>query len=387
MTELVCTGLDGTNPLHVLAALGLLQLGSAADATTTLHWQPGATWCPVLSTAMNPDAAACLDAPVIAQALRALATAGTRDQTQERRARELGTERKHLLEQAKKDRAAAKDAAKALAVDERRQTLQAFEQRLDRQLAALDQSITAAQDIVNDALGAGVAHLGDIIGVHPSIFRRKAAEACHAWLDGRTLGQATSAALIADAMSSQACDAIVDGKGVVQNTPLSFSNGAGGQCLLKAFRTLAAEVTPEHVSGTLVGLSSRYSPGSTPLNWSPADQRDYALTWASPEDKQVNPKQTDVAANALALLGLSLLTACPQGSRLEPIGWKQRGPEQGFTWPLWQVPLTAPTVRALIASVPSGKDQREAMGIATVLTAARINPSGKRNFFAPARPI
>lgn len=384
--ELVCPGLDGTNPLHVLAALGLLQLGSTNGLALSLHWRHEQTWYPVVTTTSAAPPAA-MHATTIAQILIDLACVGEQDPVQARLARDLNTERKKLLEASKKDRAAAKEAAKLLSPEERKQTLQAFEQRLNCELEAIDQKITAAQDLVNDALGAGVAHLGDIIGVHPSIFRRKSEQACRAWLDNKTLGKGIAASLIADAMASQACDSILDDKGLVQNTPLSFSNGASGQCLLKAFRTLAIDVTPDQVAGTLTGSSTSYLPTATPLNWSPADQRDYALTWASPEDKNTNPKLTDVAANALALLGLSLLTACPSKNRLEALGWKQRDPGQGFTWPLWTTPLSAPVVRSLIASVPNRVAEREAMGIAAVFRAARINPTGKRNFFAPARPV
>lgn len=378
MSELVCTGLDGTNPLHVLAALGLLQLGNAVDATTTLHWLYGHNWCPVLRTR---DAAVFAPA-AIADALHRLAAAGVRDQAQERRLKELNAERKKVLDRGKKARA----TAKSLPLGERKKSLQAFEEQLDQELAAMDRDIADAQEQVNDALGPGVAHLGDIIGVAPGIFRRKAEQACHGWIAGRLLGQRVPAGLIADAMASQACDAVLDGKGVVQNTPLSFSNGSSGQCLLKAFRTLAGMVSTIHIAGTLAGEATRYQPGETPLNWDPADQRDYALAWASPEDKQLNPKQTDVAANALALIGLSLLTACPVGHRLEPVAWQRRGPEQGFTWPLWEAASTTPVVRALLTSVPGSETDRRALGIVSVLTAARINPTGKRNFFAPARP-
>ena len=382
MSEIICTGLDGANPLHVLAALGLLQIGQTVDEATTLHWRRGQSWFPVLR---STDEAA-IEPGAIAQALNRMAAAGERDKIQETRLKALNAERKKRLEQGKKERAVAKEAAKQLPTDERKQALQLFEEELDRALNALDHAITAAQEQVNDALGAGVAHLGDIIGVAPGIFRRKAEQASRGWINGLVLGQSVHAGLIADAMASQACDAVLDGKGVVQNTPLSFSNGASGQCLLKAFRTLAGIVTAEQVTGSLVGNASRYMPGETPLNWDPADQRDYALAWASPEDKQLNPKQTDVAANALALIGLSLLTACPVAHRLEPIAWRQRGPEQGFSWPLWETPLSAPAVRSLLVSVPDTDDDRRAMGIAGVLTAARINPTGKRNFFAPARP-
>lgn len=382
MNEIVCTGLDGTNPLHVLAAFGLLQLGHAVDPSTTLHWRQIHGWRPVLRT----QVATALVPSAITATLHRLAAAGERDKAQETRLRTLNAERKKIILRGKQDRAAAKESAKALPPEERRLAMARFEEGIDRTLASLDRDITAAQELVNDALGAGIAHLGDIIGVAPGIFRRKAEQACQGWIGGRVLGQDVPAGLIADAMSSQACDAILDGKGVVQNTPLSFSNGSSGQCLLKAFRILAGMVTEAQVTCTLNGEPTRFQPGETPLNWDPADQRDYALAWASPEDKQINPKLTDVAANALALVGLSLLTACPTAQRLEPVAWRQHGPDQGFSWPLWEAPVTAPMVRALLVSVPTAEAERRAMGISLVLTAARINPTGKRNFFAPARP-
>jgi hypothetical protein len=383
MKELICRGLDGSNPLHVLAAFGLLRLGQVRDPGTTLHWIDYGGWRPVI----RGHEPAVLDPNAIAHSLNDLAAAGERDVVQERRLKDLNAQRKKALDAGKKARAVAKEAAKSLAPEARRQAQQAFEHQLDRELQALDRDIATTQDVVNDALGPGVAHLGDIIGVVADIFRRKAEQASRAALAGATLGRDIAGILIADAMASQACDAVVDGKGLVQNTPLSFSNGSSGQCLLKAFRTLAGGVSPAQVTATLDGTAERYLPGATPLNWDPGDQRDYALAWASPEDKQLNPKQTYVAANALALIGLALLTACPVAKRLEPVGWGRHEGVQGFSWPLWTVPLTTPTVRALLASPPRDDRERNAMGIAAVMMAARINPTGKRNFFAPAHPI
>ena len=48
MTELVLTGLYGTNPIGILAALGVLEALSGRDVPVTLRWQDNGSWCPVL---------------------------------------------------------------------------------------------------------------------------------------------------------------------------------------------------------------------------------------------------------------------------------------------------------------------------------------------------
>jgi len=388
MTEIICTGLDGANPLHVLAALGLLRLASRRDPRATLHWRFEVGWRPTVTHVIDDWREHSAVVAALAAELRNTAHAGIRDQTQERLVGALNTKRKKLLEQAKDERAKAKQDAKELGPLERKHFLKEFEARLDRDLAVIDGEIAAAQELVNDALGSGVAHLGDVIGVAPAIFRRKADEACRAWLDGRSLGNGVDALLIADAMSSQGCDVILDDKGLVQCTPYSFSNGGGGQCLLKAFRLLGAQITTQQVEGTILGNSGRVLSGATPLNWDPVEQRDYALAWTSPEDKQASPKPTDAAANVLALIGLSLLSACPHSERLMALGWQRDSTTaiQSFTWPLWTTPLTESVVRSLFVSIPKKDQSRTAMGISAVMRSERINPAGKRNFFAPSYP-
>lgn len=388
MTEIICTGLDGANPLHVLAALGLLRLASRQDPCATLRWRFDGSWRPIVTHVIQNWREHPAVVTELTNELRNIADAGARDQTQERLVGSLKKQRKDILEQSKGTRAKAKEEAKALDPLSRIMFLKEFEGRLGRELTATDCAIAAAQELVNDALGSGVAHLGDVIGVAPAIFRRKADEACHAWLDDKTLGNGIAAVLIADAMSSQGCDVVLDDKGLVQCTPYSFSNGGGGQCLLKAFRLLGSQMTEQQVEATILGKSERFLPGATPLNWDPAEQRDYALAWTSPEDKQARPKQTDVAANVLALIGLSLLTACPHSERLIAVGWHRDAMTaiQSFKWPLWKSPIIESAVRSLFGSIPEKETSRTAMGIGAVMRSERINPAGKRNFFAPSNP-
>lgn len=72
--ELVLTGLDGQNPLGLLAALGALRVAERVDATTRLSWRDEGRWRPVLYgevsraslvAAVMADRATWLDEPAL----------------------------------------------------------------------------------------------------------------------------------------------------------------------------------------------------------------------------------------------------------------------------------------------------------------------------------
>jgi len=55
MTEIVCTGLDGGNPLHMLASLGLLRAGHDRHLVTAMSWRFDAQWRPVFAVNDGPN--------------------------------------------------------------------------------------------------------------------------------------------------------------------------------------------------------------------------------------------------------------------------------------------------------------------------------------------
>lgn len=189
-----------------------------------------------------------------------------------------------------------------------------------------------------------------------------------------------------DALASQGSDAVLD-NGRVQFTPYSFSNGSSGQCLLKDFRGCAALCSDAAVVGTLTGTPC-LSEAITGLNWNPADQRAYALQWQDPATGAAD----DPAVNALAFVGLSLLAAFPSGSRLAAVSWEEnKAGGQSFVWPVWSELIGVDEVRALLSLAPcliGGRSEAlSARGITSLFMSRRINPTGKRNFFAPARAL
>jgi hypothetical protein len=181
-----------------------------------------------------------------------------------------------------------------------------------------------------------------------------------------------------------ACDQISENE-KVKPTPFSFGNGAGNQYLLKDFCACAMEVTAERLCATLEGRLERIVLGLTGLNWEPADQRSYALAWIDPANTD---KAVDVAANALAYIGLSLLPSMPASRGLAAIGW---GQNNDWTWPIWHPFLGHPCALSLLAhhelarSNPN-RSNLVRMGVAEVFRSRRITVN-KRYYFAPSQPV
>lgn len=196
---------------------------------------------------------------------------------------------------------------------------------------------------------------------------------------------------VADA-AALGCDGVLkEKKGLgpaVEPTPFSFSNGGSGKCLLKDFRTCAAHATRAALRQILHGKMARVDE-VTSLLWDPMDQQSYALRWADPGNRTKSPPRASAAANALAFVGLSTLTAVPIARRLAPIGMNQRARQ--WTWPIWTVPIAYPTAQALLASASLQAPESPAarlrpLGVETVYQCRRFFLN-KRPFFSPARAI
>lgn len=388
MNHYLCPGLDGTNPLHMLAALGLMRLSDRIMPKATLHWQrPGGHWSPVIGTSLAYDE--WLQA-LVAWIL-VLGAVGAPDPSLNRKVRDLNAQKKKCVEKVKEAQKQAKAEVKArnLRGMEAKAFVEAHLTGPQQLQAKALADLQDAQASLANANGQGIAHLGEIIGVDPKLVATSVESSLQAWFQsgpGPTQPVTDDPHLVVAQLAALACESIqVDGK--VTPTPFSFSNGASAQNLLKDFRSCACKVTPSHLVGTLSGTPERNHPGQkSGLNWDPVDQRDYALAWADPA---TNAKSIDVAANALAYLGLSLLPVVPQGARLKAVGW---GPGEAFTWPLWTMPLPLPVLCSLLADCglqaehprPEIHGQR---GIIEIRRSIKINPTGKRCFFAPSAPV
>jgi hypothetical protein len=385
MKEWVAFGLDGGNPLHALAALGLLRLGARLWPDLRMGWRrERASWHPFYHP-VDEEAALI---PPLAAALRVLADVGCADPALNRRVRDLSTSLKKAekgrktREREVRDESRCQGLGKEAMVDHVREALGP----LESEIRNLEQDLAKARAALQEANGQGVAHVGDAIGVDPATFRRAGRIALESWTAVPSVGVdgPADAALVVAQLPALGCD-IVQSSGKVAPTPFSFSNGSGGQYLLKDFRACAARVTPPLLLATLSGQGAASVDDATSLNWDPSDQVSYALVW---QDPQSRPKATDVGANALAYLGLSLLPCVPTGQGLRAVGWAEAG---GFVWPIWSPALSIDAVFSLLALVPSrgvvDVASLRARGVEEVRLAGKVNPDGKRNFFAPSAPL
>ncbi len=388
MNEIVCTGLDGANPLHALAAFGLLRVGHRIRGDSLrMSWRSvDGLWHPVVHGAGQMEALLS----EVGSCLVSLSTLGNPDKELVRRVRERNADTNRLKKSLKERRKQAKAEAKASGFDP-----QSTRAHVDAKLATAHSELEALQVRLSDAQkrlamanGIGVAHVGDTIGVAPEILRAAARHALDRWTADAVHSDSPAtddALLVLAQLPALACDQIHE-DGRLTPTPFSFSNGASGQCLLKDFRGCAAEVTRERLLAAITGQGDARVAGQTGLNWDPDEQVSYALVWNDPSNAT---KAAPVATNALAYLGLSLVPCVPRGSRLAAVGW---GPGRAFSWPIWDTPLPIDAAMALLAHPQIVSDRPDSAelrlrGIIAVRRAAVVNPTGKRNFFAPSRPV
>jgi hypothetical protein len=124
------------------------------------------------------------------------------------------------------------------------------------------------------------------------------------------------------------------------------------------------------------------------LRWDPDEAKRHAYQWNAPTDEQ--PK-TQHGANRLAIVGLSCLTAAPSYSgsnvRLSVTGGEYD--RSGFTlaWPIWSVPASFATIRALLSHPGLREPQAlDHLSVDHVRVTRRISLDKYRNFTS-AEPI
>jgi hypothetical protein len=387
MTTLLAHGMDAGNPLHFLASLGLLRLADRLDpgarlgfVAKDLAWRPRveagmerthlleemAHWILTLGRrgAVDPALAASVRGASVRVKKKAEGLKNAA-RTEKERARKMGLSKAAALDHVARSTAA----------------LRAEYENLKRELSQ-------AQEAAALANGLGIAHFGDIIGVDAEIFRRFGEAALGGFHAARRpeAPETADPPLLVALLPALACDQVLQGD-CVQPTPFSFANGASEQKLLKSFLACAALVTAERLDATVQGHDSRLVEGKgLTLNWDPEDLRSYALAWSNPESVT---KKVDVAANALAYLGLSLLPAMPTPRGLGAVGWNDK---RGWTWPIWQAALPVDVVMSLLAASALQEeipDRRRLArrGVVEVRRSEILNPTGKRNFFAPSQAI
>lgn len=135
-------------------------------------------------------------------------------------------------------------------------------------------------------------------------------------------------------------------RNITTPTQLSFINGSGHQFFLETALELTKCVTLDKLRSALflpwIPEDEKYS-----MRWLPSEDRRYALMANNPSGGEKT--LTIWAANLLGYAGLGLLPSAPGMHSLETTGLIHQENKTAFTWPLWEAPLTDMAVSSLFA--------------------------------------
>lgn len=367
-------GIDGSNPLGFLAALGTLAcLSDAGVGSPRLGWKRTHRWTPILegSDAWEPDELAQL----IADALRGRAVPPDAEVRRAAVQKEMEAAKRASEEKRReiRGRGLRGDARREAEETELRPLLKVYEDKRREWLDALRGAVPRPEL----ALGKRI----DCTSEEYRVFA-----ACLA--EGAPLADRASLELLA-AFGS---DAVRQGNSeAIAPTPFCFITGSGHQYFLDTARQLMARVTAEHVTRMLFQAWDYLDEGLS-MRWDPIEDRRYALMDRDPTASDNKPR-TMWAANLLAYRALALFPSTSIEGKLATAGWDSPG--RTFTWPLWGDPLTVDGVRSLVQLRELIADQPDdvilrAKGILAAYRARRIDvgtgPNRKVNF-SPARRI
>jgi len=367
-------GLDGTNPLGFLAALGTLaSLHYSGVGEPRLGWKRVNRWIPVLNGANVVDEEAL--ASLVAESLRG------RVVPKDAEARREDTEK--AMEQAKTAVTKKRDEIKKRGL-RGRERAEAEERELRPLELEYEEKRLQWLNTLRDAVPRPELALGKRIDCTTQEYREHAAALV------ATSDQSNREAL--DMLTAFGIDAVHQrNSDSIEPTPFCFITGSGHQYFLDTARQLAARVTPERVLRTLFNPWD-YADKGLSMRWDPIEDRRYALMDRDPTAPG-NKLRTMWMANLLAYRALTIFPSAPSGRRLQAAGWD---PDQkAFTWPLWEWSLGLDAVRSLVQLRELAEEQPDfstlrARGIAAVYRANRLEVgtgANRKVNFSPARRI
>jgi hypothetical protein len=183
-------------------------------------------------------------------------------------------------------------------------------------------------------------------------------------------------------------------RGVMLDTALRTMSGSGHQHQLEFMGNLLEQLTPQALRRTLLEPWDYADPvRNLTLRLDPVDDSRYALQWGNPStDPARDDSGSMLGANALAVVGFSLLSTVPVTKGLGTVGFAGTGSRDTFwRWPVWEVPICIGILRSLLAYSRLQDEapctpEIHALGVAVVYCAQRISVDKFRNF-TPARVV
>jgi hypothetical protein len=350
-------GLEGSNTLGYLAALGILRLLAHHHA----GWQPKLSWNPQTEKARLHTIHALNHSELIAS-LHASLIGGPSDPNAGLVARDLLNTRTQQIEASlkllKNDKSLSKTDIK------------------DRK-AAFDAELN---ELKSRWLEQAAPHLN---------FGPDTKFAVSQWREWEQQAQAAAqehpfhACTIAALCSS----ASQDDDGLAEDTAFRTARGAGHQHFLGIMANQLLILTPEHLAKTIFVPWAYDDPSEAlSLRWDPLDDVRYALRWRNPSGDPLRKNQGGmIGASALAVAGLPLHPVHPRQSGLKTTGFSEIKKATTWTWPLWDTPIDIATTRSLIAlaeiqNAEPDHSQLHPRGIFSLYRCERFTQGKFRNF-------
>jgi len=374
---LLLSGLDGTNPLGFLAALGVLQLLTTEHKSheVTMSWSSKkGVWNPILhgvgqdQKSVSKSLARQLKCP-----FKPDADAGSnREKTQEA-FDEKKSQRKKVADELKQQ---------GLRGSERKAAEENTLNPIDKELSELRLQWLAA-------LRQCVPSLELSLGKHLNATCSELREQMNLALDEASQHERNILDLYA-AFGSDVCSQ--DKSDQMLATNFCFITGSGHQYFLDTVRQLIENVTADRIEEA-VFTQVEPQDEKCSMRWDPQEDRRYAVMWSDPTASG-NKARTNWATNLLAYCGLQLLPSVPRPKGLFTTGWSE-DECLAWNWPIWTGRISSWVIRSLLSHplMTEKSVNRKAissLGVAAVYQSIRVqvgNPPLHKVNFTPAHRV
>jgi hypothetical protein len=376
MSRLDLPALDGANPLGFLAALGTLTVLAETDHSLKLGWRAGARWTPFLQSDALLDQETVKSTSV--NTLRGRAVPSDAD-NKRKSAQKAFDDAKKALKDARDDLKKRKLRGK--------DRDQVWEAEVKPKEQALAEARFEWLAILKDAVPSPELALGQRPDCTIPEFREHA--------KGMLRYASVSSRTAVDLFAAFGAEVSNDPDERIQPTPFCFITGSGHQWFLDSARQLMDAASKDKLHEALFERWA-YEDEKLTMRWDPHDDRRYALMDRDPTAPD-NKSATVWMANLLAYRALVFFPCAWDGHALATTAWSFDGRSPCFTWPVWEPPLTAHTVRSLLrhpafgqSDVRACRAELRARGVAAIFRCRRIEVGSGQNKkinFTPATAV
>jgi hypothetical protein len=370
-------GLDGTNPLGFLAALGVLQLLTTEHKLdeVKMSWSSReGLWHPVLYCVGRDRESV---AAALAKHLKCPFTPSEKADC-------VRVKRQEAFDKKKSERKKAADELK-------RQGLLGNERKAAEKenLGPIDESLNKLRSKWLAALRRCVPSLELSLGKHLNATCSELREHMTLALDEASHQERNILDLYA-AFGSDACSQ--DKSDQMLATNFCFITGSGHQNFLDTIRQLTESVTADRI---MEAVFSQVEPQDEKcsMRWDPQEDRRYAVMWSDPTAAG-NKAKTNWATNLLAYNGLQLLPSVPRSKGLFTTGWSE-DEHLAWNWPIWTGRISSWVIRSLLShplviEKSANRNAIMSLGVTAVYQSVRVqvgNPPLHKVNFTPAHRV